>query len=61
MPNPELIGAGLKPRTGPVPRGNDYRLMIYLTEEEEALLRDYCERENCTRATAVRRGLRALP
>ncbi len=47
-------------RPGPRVRGNEYRLMVYLTEDEEAALKAYCDRKNISRAEAVRRGLALL-
>lgn len=48
-------------RRGPKPRGNEYRVMVYLTEEEQHTLDAYCSRENITKADAVRRGIALLP
>lgn len=47
-------------KPGPKARGYEYRLMIYLDDEDHTALTDYCEREKISRAEAVRRGVRAL-
>lgn len=47
-------------KPGPRLRGNEYRLMVYLTNDENEALLAYCDEHHVSRAAAVRAGLRAL-
>jgi hypothetical protein len=47
-------------RPGPKVRGNEYRLMVYLTKAENEALVEYCDRQNTTRSATVRAALRCL-
>lgn len=47
-------------KPGPKVRGNEYRLMVYLTHDEHEALVNYCERHHMRHSEAVRSGLRLL-
>jgi hypothetical protein len=44
---------------GPKARGNEYRLMVYLTHEENEELNEFSQATKTTKAEIVRRALRA--